>query len=407
MDVFIARQPVFDRNMNVYGYELLYRYSKKNHFQITDDYQEMDTMVNETYQNKYFEELTSGTNAFVSFPNDLIIEKVPLYLESDTLVVEVLETDQINDEYILSLQKLRAKGYTIALDVFYFNQSFLPLLDVVDIVKIDFPKANMVLQKMVLKKYKNTIKFLAKRIETREDYDKARKMGYYYFQGYFFKETASIHTKDLSNINVMHIQILAELDGIEIDFEKLEWIIKKDVDLTKRILRLANSAQLGSSTKISSIKQALIRIGTKEFRKWIYLLMIKDLETAENKELLRTCLIRGRLMEQLAAIVGESEKMSSYFLTGTFSEIDNILNLEMATIAEKLSLSADITDALLGKESCIKEMLDRVIGFESHTMWPFSRCDLGKLTPELVMDNYIKALAWANEMGLKQDFDKP
>ena len=125
--------------------------------------------------------------------------------------------------------------------------------------------------------------------------------------------------------------------------------------------------------------------------------MIRELETNENKELLRTFLIRGRLMEQLAIVVGESEKMSSYFITGLFSEIDQILDIDMAIIVEKLALSADVKDALLGGDTCIKDMLDKVIGFENHTMWPFSKCDIGKLSAELVMKNYIEALSWEIE----------
>ena len=398
MSVFVARQPIFDRNMNVYGYELQYRYNKVMDFHVSDNFQDVTRLTNAYFLNQYFEQLTNSTKAFINFQPKMIIEGVPTHLSKQTMVVQVLETKEIDHQYILSLQKLRAKGYTITLDVSYFNQSFLPLLEVVDFIKLDFTKANMVLQKMLLKRYHNKIKFIAKKIETKEEYEEALRLGYNYFQGYFFKTPEFLKSdKDLNNINPIYIKILSELDNVEIDFDKLGRIVKRDHSLYKRVLMIANSAQFGTSQRVLSIKQAIIRIGTKELRKWIYLIMFRDLETNENKELLRTFLIRGRLMEQLAIVVGESEKMSSYFITGLFSEIDQILGIDMAIIVEELALSADVKAALLGGDTCIKDMLDKVIGFENHTMWPFSKCDIGKLSAELVMKNYIEALSWEIE----------
>ena len=127
--------------------------------------------------------------------------------------------------------------------------------------------------------------------------------------------------------------------------------------------------------------------------------MLQSAETIENKELLRTCLIRGRFMEQLAIEIGQYGRKTSYFLTGAFSEIDNILNRDIAEVLEELALSEDVKDALLGEDNTIKEMLDKVIGFENHTLWTASNNKSGKLTPERVMNTYIKALSWAVEAG--------
>lgn len=314
-------------------------------------------------------------------------------------MVEVLETVDINDELIAACHKLRDEGYIIALDDFHFDKAFIPLLKLAHIVKLEFPVVNIDLQKALIQKYKHKIKFLAEKVETREEYQLALDMGYDYFQGYFFSKPVVIHSKDIKSLNVSHIQILAELENKEINFEKLDRIIQGDIGLSYKLLKLANSALLGTSTKIISIKQALVRIGTKEIRKWVYLLMLQSAETIENKELLRTCLIRGRFMEQLAIEIGQYGRKTSYFLTRAFSEIDNILNRDIAEVLEELALSEDVKDALLGEDNTIKEMLDKVIGFENHTLWTASNNKSGKLTPERVMNTYIKALSWAVEAG--------
>lgn len=399
MDVYVARQPIFDRNMDVYGYELLYRRSKKNTYEGIDDNQAAASAIHSAFLSNHFEELTGRTKAFIHFSNDMLFREIPMLLPNESIVVEVLETVEINDELIAACQKLRDEGYIIALDHFHFHQSFIPLLELAHIVKLDFSKINMGLQKGLIKKYKHSIKFLAEKVKTREEYKLALGMGYDYFQGYFFNKPAIIHSKDIKSLNVKHIQILAELENKEIDFEKLDQIIQDDIGLSHKLLKLANSALHGTSTKITSIKQALVRIGTKEIRKWIYLLILQTIETVDNRELLRICLIRGRLMEQLAIEIGQYQQKTSYFLTGAFSEIDNILNRDMAEVLDELALSAEVNDALLGEDNTIKEMLDKVIGFESHTLWTVSNNKVGKLAPKLVMKTYIEALSWAVEIG--------
>lgn len=399
MDVYVARQPIFDRNMNIYGYELLYRRSRKNVYEGIDDNQATASVIHNAFLSMHFEELTGGTKAFINFSNDMLVSEVPMLLPKKSIVVEVLETVEINDELIAACQKLRDAGYIIALDDFHFNKSFIPLLELAHIVKLEFPVVNLDLQKALIQKYKHKIKFLAEKVETREEYKLALDMGYDYFQGYFFSKPAVIHSKDIKSLNVSHIQILAELENKEINFKKLDRIIQGDIGLSYKLLKLANSAFLGTSTKITSIKQALVRIGTKEFRKWVYLLMLQSAETVENRESLRTCLIRGRFMEQLAIETGEYDKKASYFLTGSFSEIDSILNRDMAQVLDELALSTDVKEALLGENNAIKEMLDKVIGFERDTIWTLEKSRVGALAPDRVMDTYIAALSWAVKAG--------
>lgn len=399
MDVYVARQPIFDRNMNVYGYELLYRRSEKNVYEGTDDNQATASVIENAFLAMHFEELTGGTKAFINFSNDMIVREIPLLLPKESVIVEVLETVEINDELIAACIKLRKKGYIIALDDFQFTPKFMPLLELAHMVKIEFSVMNLDLQTALIEKFGHKIKFLAEKVETREEYQLALDMGYKYFQGYFFSKPVVIHNKSIKSLNTNHIQLLTELENKEVNFERIEHIIQSDIGLSYKLLKLANSALLGTSIRITSIKQALVRVGTKEIQKWVYLLMLQSVETIENKELLKTCLVRGRLMEQLAVEIGHEELKTSYFLTGAFSTIDIILNREMKDILDELALIQEVKDALLGDQNTIKEMLDKVITFENHSTWIVDKLQDSSITENMVMENYIDALSWGLEVG--------
>lgn len=399
MDVYVARQPIFDRNMDVHGYELLYRRSQKNVYEGIDDNQATASVIHNAFLSMHFEELTGGTKAFINFSNEMLVAEIPLLLPKESVVVEILETVEINDKLIAACQKLRDEGYIIALDDFRFDESFVPLLELAHIVKIEFTEMNMDLQRALIKKFKHKIKFLAEKVETREQHQLAMEMGYEYFQGYFYSKPVVIHTTDIKSLSINHIQILAELENEEIDFDKIIKIIREDIGLSYKLLKLANSAFLGTRHKITSIKHALVRVGTNELKKWVYLLMLQSVRTIDNKELLRTSLIRGRFMEQLAGEIGDSNNKTAYFVTGTFSEIDNILSRDMDDVLEELALHVDVKDALLGVQNPIRKMLDKVILFETNTEWKTDENTPETLTADLVMEKYIAALGWVLESG--------
>ena len=127
--------------------------------------------------------------------------------------------------------------------------------------------------------------------------------------------------------------------------------------------------------------------------------MLQSVRTIDNKELLRTSLIRGRFMEQLAVEIGDSNNKTAYFVTGTFSEIDNILSRDMDDVLEELALHVDVKDALLGVQNPIRKMLDKVILFETNTEWKTDENTPETLTADLVMEKYIAALGWVLEFG--------
>lgn len=398
MDIYVARQPIFDRKMDVFGYELLYRSSMKNFYEGSDDNKATAELINNSFLGMPFYELTSGTKAFINFSHDMLIEEIPLLLPKESIVVEILERIAINDELIEICRKMSKRGYIIALDDFIFDESYIPLIKIADIIKIEFPLMEFEPQRSLIKKYNKRIKFLAEKVETRKDFQQAYDMGYDYFQGYFFSKPVIIKSKEVDVLNVNLILILEIINQKEPDFQKMAEVIKSDLGLSYKLLKLANSALLGTRRRIASVKTALVQLGTIEINKLIYLLLLRDIQTVENKELIKTSLIRAKLMELLAIDIGKGNENLEYFITGMFSSIDILTNRTMKELIEELPLGDNVKEALLGEPNKMRKMLEMILNYEA-LKWDEDEIKSisPNITQEVFMDRYIESLMWVME----------
>lgn len=400
MDVYVARQPIFDRNMNVFGYELLYRRSMNNFYEGIDDNQTTAELINNAFLTMHLPELTGGGKAFINFSKDTLIKEIPFLLPVELTVVEVLERVDIDGDVIEACRKLREKGYIIALDDFVFNESYLPLLDIAHIIKIEFPVVEYDVQRELIKKYKSKIRFLAEKVETREEYQIAYDMGYDYFQGYFFSKPVIIKEKEIDSLNINLIKIMEVLNHDDPEYQKIAEIIGTDLGLSYKLLKLANSAFFGSKNKILHIKQALVQLGLIEIKKWIYVMMLKDIQIVENRELIKNCLIRAKFMELMAVETGKGNQQFEYFLTGMFSSVDVLMNRDMEEIVNGLFLPDSVKDALLGRENEIKYVLDIVVNYEL-LIWDDLVLDkiAGGIVQENLINMYMESLMWMMKLN--------
>ncbi len=395
MEVYVARQPIFDKGMGIVGYELLYRRSMNNFFEGVDDNQATADLINSAFLVMEFNELTSGTRAFINFSTEMLIREIPLLLPKGSIVVEIVERVEVSPEVIKACQKLKAEGYMIALDDFTFEESGIPLLELADIVKVEFTVVGFEKQRRFLRKYGKRVKFLAEKVETREEYQLAASMGYDYFQGYFFSRPVIEKKQEIVSIPSTLLRLMAELNREEPAFRKLVEIIQTDVGLSYKLLKLAGSVYYGTRYGVCTIRLALSRLGLIEIRKWVYLLLLKDVRNVENKELITTCLIRARFMELLALKTGKGTRENDYFLAGLFSAIHVLLDCTMEEAIRELPISPGVKEALLGQDNDIKCAMDLVLNYE---MGKWDKVDAMWLTPSMsredLMQIYIEALQW-------------
>jgi EAL and modified HD-GYP domain-containing signal transduction protein len=401
MEVYVARQPIFDKGMGIVGYELLYRRSMNNFFEGVDDNQATADLINSAFLVMQFNELTSGTRAFINFSADMLIKEIPLLLPKGFIVIEILEKVEATEEVLNACRKLKSEGYMIALDDFTFRESNIPLMEWADIIKVEFSTVDIQTQRKYIQKYGDRIKFLAEKVETREEYQLAASMGYDYFQGYFFSMPVIEKSKEIASMPAALLRLIQEINQPDPDYQPLTEIIETDVGLSYKLLKFAGSVFFGTRGDVFTVKQALIRLGMNEIRKWVYLLMLKNMQSTENKELVKTCLIRAKFMELLALEAGGGRKHYSYFLAGLFSSIDVLLECDMDTAVKELPIALDVKEALLGSKNDIEYAL-RMVLYQEMGKW--DEIDISTFAPGMVRGRmtslYIMSLQWAFGLDL-------
>jgi c-di-GMP-related signal transduction protein len=399
MEVYAARQPIFDRSMKVYGYELLYRRSMNNFYEGIDDNQATAELISNAFLTMKFDALTNGTKAFINFSQELLEKEIPLLLPKEQTVIEILERVEPVPSVIEACRLLKKSGYTIALDDFVFQDSTEALIEVADIIKVEFPVVPYEKQQQLIDRYRHRIMFLAEKIETRAEHRMALDMGYSLFQGYFYSKPVIVKGKGIGGLNANLSRILQEVNKEETDYQTIAEIIEKDLGLSFMLLRLSNTGAFGAHYKIYSIKQALVRLGIDEIKKWVYLMLLKEAQSTENHELIKNSMVRAKMMELLAIQMGFKQKHLEFFMAGVFSSIDVLLNQPMKTAVEDLPLTNEVREALVGNGNEIRKVLDHIIRLEMAD-WnnPGSQEFLKQLGRETYMRLYIKALRWAMEL---------
>ncbi len=401
--VYVARQPIFDRSLKLYAYELLFRSGFSEFYDQSDG----DLASSKTIMNSFLllglDSLTGGRMAFINFTRNLLLGEVATIFPREQLAVEILETIAPDDEVIAACRRIKKAGYTIVLDDFIFKPELQRFVDMADIIKLDFRISGVrERQSLINQLGHGRIRFLAEKIETRKEFDEAFAMGFSYFQGYFFARPEIVSGKDVPGYKLNYLQILREVHKIDADFGELEDIIKRDVSITYKLLRLINSAAFGFSTKIQSIKQALTLLGLKEFRKWVSLIALSGMGDDKPEELVLTSMSRARFCELIAPRIGMKDKSSDLFLTGMFSMIDAFIDQPMEEILNELPLSEAIKTALMGGENVYRTALETAISYERGD-WD----SLGDLRSRLGMDEeefptiFHSSIEWASRIFIE------
>ena len=352
MDVLVARQAIFNRGRRVYGYELLFRSNAgRNEFDGTEASLATRQVLANSLLVIGLENLVGTNKAFVNFGRGPLLQGWHVSLPSDKTVIELLESVEPDAEVLEACRNLRELGYKIALDDFVFRPGCEPLLDIADIVKIEIQSVPRPEQKLLVDSAKaRGLQVLAEKVETHEEFEWAREVGYDYFQGYFFARPVMMRGRQIPTAKLHCLRLLQEAQRPELNFKRLEALILQDVSLSYQLLRYVNSPLFSLTSSIQSIRQALLFFGESELRKWIALATLAN--TADNKpsELIRHSLVRARFCELVARLARTGLEQSA-FLTGLFSLLDALIDRPLEEILSEMSLAPDIAAVLRGEAS--------------------------------------------------------
>ena len=365
MDRFIARQPIFDSNLRLYAYELLFRSSMENCFSNIDG----DSATKQVMANSVLlfgmQSMAGQAKAFINFTQNLLVKNYALTLPANQIVVEILETVEPEPQVVQACQLLKSKGYTLALDDFVFDLKFKPFLALADIIKVEYPKTSPG-QRNALARLgqKMGVSLLAEKIESYEDYQSARDKGYSLFQGYFFSKPQIIARKDLPANKLHYLQLLKEVNQPDMNFKTLSKVIGSDVSLSYKLLRYINSAAFGLLSEVRSLEQALNLLGQLEIKKWVSLIALASMSDDKPEELVNSAMLRAKLAEGLAEQMGLIQIKRDYFLLGLFSLLDAMVDRPIKEVLGELPLGEDIKAALLGHEVLGAKVLQLVMAQE-------------------------------------------
>lgn len=349
MDVLVARQAIFDRDRRVYGYELLFRsHSAPNAFDNTEGGLATQQVLANSLLVIGLDNLVGRGKAFINFGRAPLLQGWHASLPRDKTVIELLETVEPDDEVLEACQRLRNEGYRIALDDFVFKPGWERLLTVADLVKIEIQAMPRSDQKRLVQRAKaQGLTVLAEKVETHEEFEWARQIGYNYFQGYFFARPVTVHGRQIPANKLHCLRLLQEAQSPDLDFDRLERLITEDVSLSYQLLRYVNSPLFHVRGRIHSIRQALLFFGETELRKWIALATLARTSDDKPRELIRHSLVRARFCELLAASARQNLKQTA-FLTGLFSLLDALIDRPLEQTLSEISLAPEISDVLQG-----------------------------------------------------------
>ncbi len=401
MSFFVARQPIFDKEQKVYGYELFYRDGFENVYnsQIDGDEATYDVLTS-SFMVIGIDELTGGKKAFINFTENLLKEQVPTIFDKRIIVIEILEDIKPDEKTIEACQTIKDKGYILALDDFVLSPDYIPLIKIADIIKVDYLNTNAEDRKKLVKvAQKFNLDLLAEKVETREEFREASELGYKYFQGYFFSKPRILKGEEPPAYKINYFQALKEINKAEISIKRLAEIIKRDVALSYKLLKLINSAAFGVRNKVESIQQAIVLLGLNEVKKWMNLVVIKEMATEKEIEVIRLSLIRAKFCESLTEQIGELHNKDKYFMIGLFSLLDVLLKRKLETVLKDLAISDEIRWSLLGYQSLMNDIYQLVETYEKANWEQFEllRKKIG-IKEEVVAKKYLVAVKWCNEI---------
>ncbi len=391
---FIGRQPILDAAGETVAYELLFRSSNKNAYDPTVDgdaatSQVLINAVQELGLNK----IVGKKLAFVNLTN-LFLEQPELVelLPRDRVVLEILETIEVNQSVIDGVKSLKASRYTIALDDFQDTEEFAELKPLADLIKYDISQHTIAELCQIADKNTGTgVRLLAERVETQDQFQVLQAAGFDLFQGYFFSKPEILTGKKIPSNKGTLLQLLSQLNNPGISLEEITNLLRRDVSLSVRALKYVNSPLNGLLQEVTSIKQAAVLLGRDTIRHWVTLLLVADINE-KPIELVHMALVRARYCQLSARKQGKINEHIC-FTAGLLSLVDAMMNIELAEVLESISATQELRDILLHQTGPEAKILSDIQALEKYE----SNSDI-EIT-QAMNDTYFEALDWAEQAG--------
>lgn len=368
-DIFLARQPILDRSQSIVAYELLFRSGQQNFARIENELNATASVIISLFNEMGVQSVLGNERGFINVSAEFLMSDMLELLPTGQIVIEMLETIEITPLILERCRKLKQHGFALALDDFAIMQEqYKLLLPIVDIIKVDLMQLSAEdLTKTASKLREYPAKLLAEKVETREQFEHCKQLGFHFFQGYYFAKPVILTGKRVEPSTIALFKLLSlVLD--DASSEELESAIKGDSNLTYNLLKMVNSAGSGVSQKVDSLAKAIIVIGRRQLQRWLQLLLytINDKGQTSNP-LMQLAATRAKMLEILCRCMNNQDAamQERAFITGSFSLLDTLLSMSMADVMAKLSLHEDVKLALVERAGQLGRLLKLIETLET------------------------------------------
>jgi EAL and modified HD-GYP domain-containing signal transduction protein len=397
-NVLLARQPIFDTELGIYAYELLFRSNENDKFSDAND----DSATSEVIFNAFTEigmhNLVGSHLAFINFTRNLLLNPPPF--SSKQVVIEVLENIEPDPEILASLVALKNKGFLIALDDFRYQEHLQGFVDLADIIKIDvLPLTEQQIAEYVLRLKRPGLALLAEKVETQERYIYCKSLGFDYFQGYFLSRPKLMKGPKISANKLIVMQLMAELQSPDTSPEQLHDIIAKDLGLSFKLLRLLNSAAYRRPNKIDSLLRAILLIGQKDIKQWASLLVLSNLDDKPHA-LSEITMIRAKMCELIGSRLS-AQQSDLFFTVGMLSMLDAYFDVPIKELLNSMDFTDEINQAITHYQGLLGFVLKTAISYERADWEAIDQPLLKRynLTIDNIKQAYLDSLQWSQKCG--------
>jgi EAL and modified HD-GYP domain-containing signal transduction protein len=390
--VHVARQPIYDARGGLYGYELLFRGAASDTSADQDDDGATTATILAAFSEFDAEELLGGRPGFINLTRAFLTGALPLPFAPEAAVLEVIENVRLDHEVVVGALRLTNQGYRLALDDFTWSAEAEPLLAVADIAKIDV--LAMTWDEVLftaVKCRRHNVRLLAEKVEDAEMLRRCLDEGFELFQGYHLGRPETMTIETLSPGQSLALELVGKLGDPSTSTEEIELAVRRDPALVYRLLRIANSAAVGASRQVSTIRDALVMVGVSRLRAWLVLL---SLTPGSGGKSMVDALARARTCERVAR-AANLPSPDVAFTCGLLDGVAESLGLSPTGLLERMpALSPELADALLGKPGPLRSVLDAVLAYERQDLAGVSA---GPVSLRTMADAYLGALAWTTE----------
>lgn len=400
--VFIGRQPIMDVKQHIIGYELLFRHSADADSAVfEDELKACSNVLVNTMGDIDVQWLLGDKLAFINVNEAMLMSEFIELMPPQRTTLEILRTVVAGDAVIERCRELHKLGYKIALDNPQLSAQLEPLTQFANFIKIDSLSVTTQEARKLFQQYAApNIQMIAEKIETLEQFEAYKEIGFRRFQGFYFArpETFTAKVINPSFDSVLNLLNLVTQDS---DNKDIENGFKRDAALSFKLLRYINSVGFGLSCEIQSIQHALTILGRKQLYRWLTLLMVTAGENSTPPALMKTSITRGRLTELLGESYFEKHDRDNLFIVGVFSLLDAILKMPMDQVLEKIQLPEPVCEALLNREGVygpFLQLTEACEGADSKRILELA--ELLQYDANKVNECHMAALAWAESLGI-------